>query len=374
VRAILSYVGRPVRVFREGGWERAAGWSGLRRFDMPGLGRRWASICETPDLDLLPQRFPVGRSALFLAGLELAPMHLGLTLLSWPVRWGLVASLVPLARLLRSVAGVLTVFGSDRGGMIVEASGADAQGRAIRARWALWAEAGAGPNTPPAPAAALIRALLEGREARRGAMVCVGLVTRDDILRELAGFPIQTRTDESHPADAVLYRRLLGNRFDVLPAAVRTVHGGRGPAVFSGRASARAGRSLPARMMRQLLGLPRSGRHDVTVTLVPDARGETWTRQFGRARFASRLVETQRMAVFEERFGPLRFAFGLRPDARGVVWQMVGWSVLGLPLPGALAPRMRARAEDVCGGYRFRVAVSHPWIGLLFAYRGVLVP
>ncbi len=144
IRAILSYVGRPVRVFRQGGWELAAGWSGLCRLDMPGLGRRWASICETPDLDLLPQRFPIARSALFLAGLELAPMHLGLTLLSLLVRGRIVTSLAPLARLLRFVAGVLTVFGSDRGGMIVEAWGVDAQGRAIRARWALWAEAGAG--------------------------------------------------------------------------------------------------------------------------------------------------------------------------------------------------------------------------------------
>ncbi|MEJ0069705.1 MAG: DUF4166 domain-containing protein [Pseudomonadota bacterium] len=205
-------------------------------------------------------------------------------------------------------------------------------------------------------------------------MACVGLLTRDDILRELAAFPIHTRRDESHPEDDVLFRRLLGNRFDALPAAVRTVHGGCGPAVFSGRAIVRAGRSLPARVMRHLLGLPRSGRHDVTVTLAPDARGETWTRRFGGARFTSRLVDTDRMAVFEERVGPLRVAFDLRPQARGVVWQMVGWRLLGLPLPRQLAPRMRARAEDVDGSYRFRVVVSHAWIGLLFAYRGMLVP
>ena len=57
----------------------------------------------------------------------------------------------------------------------------------------------------------------------------------------------------------------------------------------------------------------------------------------------------------------------------GVVWTLVGWGVLGLPLPKYLGPRVHARADDRDGGYRFSVAVLHPWVGLLFAYRGELV-
>lgn len=52
VEAILSYVGRPVRLFKNGTWRTASGWSGLRRLYMPGLGWRLVSLCETPDLDL----------------------------------------------------------------------------------------------------------------------------------------------------------------------------------------------------------------------------------------------------------------------------------------------------------------------------------
>jgi len=33
---------------------------------------------------------------------------------------------------------------------------------------------------------------------------------------------------------------------------------------------------------------------------------------------------------------------------------------------------MRARAQEEAGRYRFRVVVAHPWLGLLFAYRGLL--
>jgi hypothetical protein len=193
--AILSYAGKPLRVYRQSRWVEAAGWSGLRRLTMPGLGARWASICETPDLDLLKQRFDVADEALFLAGLDPPAMHLGLTLLSLLVRFRIVASLRPLARLLLSLAYPLTAFSSDRGGMVVLAEGVDAAGAPIRGRWALWAEKGSGPNTPAAPAAALVRKLLAGNGPPAGAYACTGLLSMIEIVRELDAFPIYWRID-----------------------------------------------------------------------------------------------------------------------------------------------------------------------------------
>ena len=137
IQSILSYVGQPVRVWLSGRWTTKPGWSGLRRLDMPGIGRRWASLCETPDLDL-PLRFPVRSNAVFLAGLELSVMHLGLSALSYLVRWGLVRSLAPIAGSLRMAADAISHFGTDRGGMTVEARGIDQNGRPVRARWSLW--------------------------------------------------------------------------------------------------------------------------------------------------------------------------------------------------------------------------------------------
>jgi len=77
VRSILSYAGRPVRVLLDGRWTTRPGWGLTVRRGMPGLGRRWQSLCETPDLDLVPRRFAVRRSVLFRAGLALSPLHLG---------------------------------------------------------------------------------------------------------------------------------------------------------------------------------------------------------------------------------------------------------------------------------------------------------
>jgi hypothetical protein len=374
VEAILSYVGRPVRAFRDGHWGLVPGWSASRRVDMPGLGARWASLCETPDLDLLPQQFTISREALFLAGLDPPVMHLGLALLGLLVRWRLIGSLRPAARMLRALSGPLSWFSSDRGGMIVQAQGLDAQGVPIRARWALWAEANSGPSTPAAPAAAWARKLLEGGGPPSGAYACAGLLSLEDIVGELGALPIRWRTDESHPDSPVLFRRLLGRRFAALPSAVQAVHGAAEPAVSSGRAVVRAGRSTPARLMCGLLGLPTTGHCDVEVRMSPDSGGETWTRRFGRSRFSSRLVGTRRLGVFEERFGLLRFRFELHPTSSGVIWAMTGWSLLGVKLPRALGPRVLARADQADGRYRFRVVVGHPWLGLLFAYRGDLRP
>ena len=73
--------GRPLRLWRGGEWRVARGWGSTVRERMPGLGLRWLSLVETPDLDLVPQRFAPERAAILRAGLELGVLHLGL--------WGL---------------------------------------------------------------------------------------------------------------------------------------------------------------------------------------------------------------------------------------------------------------------------------------------
>ena len=102
---------------------------------MPRLGRRWASLFDTPDLDLIPARLGVRRSAVFLAGLELPVLHLGLALAALPVRLGLLRSLLPFARLVRAISVPFGRLSTDRGGMVVRAGGRDASGDAVQTAW-----------------------------------------------------------------------------------------------------------------------------------------------------------------------------------------------------------------------------------------------
>jgi len=373
VEAILSYVGRPVRIFAGGAWRLRAGWSGPRRVYIPGLGRRWVSLCETPDLDVIPERYAVRREGLFLAGLEQGWTHLGLWLLGGLVRLGLVRSLVPLAEPLRRLAGVAAALGTDRGGMVVEVEGQGADGEPRRARWSLVAEAGSGPNVPVAAAAAVLRGLADGHVVARGAQACVGLLDLDAIVGELDGLPIRTEALGVADAEPVLFRRVLGDRFARLPAEVRRIHGQPGLQLIVGRGRARGARNLVARLGRAVLRLPSPGAYpDLSVAVAPRGDGEAWTRAFGAGAFTSNLRPGREVGQFDERFGPLRFTFETEPYATGFRWRFVGARLGPVPLPRPLCPRIRARAFEAEGTYRFSVAVAVPVAGLLFAYAGRL--
>ena len=185
VEAILSYVGKPVRVFRGGEWRDRPGWALQGRIDLGAAGKRWASVCDTPEQELLVERYRPTRTAEFVAGLELPVLHLGLWLLSLPVRWGWIVSLRPAAGALLWMARQLCPLGSDRGAMIVEASGVGQDGQPATAKWTLDATANLGPYVPVVPALALIRRLRDGWKPEPGAYPCSGFLTLDELGRLL---------------------------------------------------------------------------------------------------------------------------------------------------------------------------------------------
>ncbi len=177
VQAILSYVGHPVRVWRAGRWTDVAGWGQLHRWAIPGVGARWASVCDTPEQDLLVEHYRPRESAEFFAGMELSILHLGLALLALPVRRGWIASLRPASRPLLAIAKWLLPFGSDIGAMDIRIDGRDADGETREARWTLRADGNRGPYVPTLAALAMLRRFRDGMLPPAGARACVGLLT-----------------------------------------------------------------------------------------------------------------------------------------------------------------------------------------------------
>jgi hypothetical protein len=180
VEAILSYVGRPVRLFSGGEWREEPGWALAGQVDCGAPGRRWASRCDTPEQDLLVARYRPTESAEFVAGLELPILHLGLWLLSFPVRWGWIGSLRPAAGVLLAIAKALRPFGSDHGAMIVEVRGADGHGEPATAKWLLDAAGNVGPYVPVLAATLLIQRMARGWRPEHGAYPCSGLISLDE--------------------------------------------------------------------------------------------------------------------------------------------------------------------------------------------------
>lgn len=375
VEAILAYAGKPVRVWLGGSWTMRPGWGELVRRDMPGLGRRWLSLCETPDLDLLPARYPSARKALFRAGLELSFLHLGLWMLTVPVRLGLIHSLQPQARILQTMASWFETFGTDRGGMSVEASGKDRDGCSIRAVWSLVAEAGDGPNIPVLPALALIRGLLSGRISAMGAMIASDILSLEEIEREFSRFQVKVRRAFSWSEGDNLFAKTLGPDIMRLPAVVREVHTN-APLHLAGQAVIDGAQNKIANIIARLFGFPPAA-PDETADILLKRQGdkEIWIRRFGRQDFRSTLTPSAVPRRVYERFGPFSFELEMTPDESGYALEIVSWRMGPVQLPMRLAPRTPARAfVDAQGRYSFDVTIALPLIGRLVRYRGWLLP
>lgn len=188
-QGILTYVGRVLKPFA--GHTSAYGWQDVYRQEYPGLGKRWMANCDIPDLDLLPARYNIP-SIQFSAGLELAPLHLGLWALSWLVRLGAPLHLSRYAARLLAASNWFDRFGSADGGMHVILRGHKADGTAHERSWFIVARDGDGPQIPCVPAIILARKLASGEELPTGAQACVGMVTLDEYLAELSPFAVTT--------------------------------------------------------------------------------------------------------------------------------------------------------------------------------------
>ena len=193
-QSFLSTLGRPYAGPRKAAGTRFHGWQGLERRRLPGLGARFLGLCDVPDLDLFPERYPGLTDVKVYAALEVGAFHLGLWGLSWLARGGLVRRPERLAGLLLGIRRRVPFLRSDRGGMVLTLEGRDADGRAKRVTWHLVAGSGHGPYIPATPAVLLAKRLLRGEMTARGAMPCLGLFTLDEFLAEIGDLDIAVGT------------------------------------------------------------------------------------------------------------------------------------------------------------------------------------
>jgi len=187
--AILGYVGKSLRPCA--GYPHRHGWQDLHRQRYPDLGQRWMANCDVPDLDLLPPRYGISRVR-FSAGMELAPLHVGLWGLSWLVRAGLPIKLDRFAQPMLAISNLLNGFGSADGGMHVLIEGRGQDGQPLSTGWFIVAKNGHGPYIPAVPSVVLATQLVTGALELRGAHPCVGLVSLEDYLAVLQHLDVST--------------------------------------------------------------------------------------------------------------------------------------------------------------------------------------
>ena len=378
VEAVMGQAGKPLPVQRAGAWTTVPGWGDLHcrtiRTDRTrSLGKRWLSVCDAPDLVLLPKLYPTLKSIEFFAGLELTLLHIGLWLLSLLVRVRLLKSLLPLAGPLRRIADRLQWMGSDRGGMLVDVDGLNAAGAPASYRWRLIAEDGEGPFIPAAPAVALVRRLARGNTLRAGAYPCLGILSVAEILSVVEHLSVFVAARTKQRGN--LFDLAMGQDFRALPEPIRAIHDRGRRFSASGRCDVDHGANPVARLIGALFRLPRAGRDlPLTVTFIARGKAETWERNFGGHIMRSHLRPDRVPGQIVERFGPVAFAIRLRWHGARLRYEMMGGRFLGIPLPRALLPRSEAFERVENGEFRFDVRLSLPLVGLLAHYRGWLKP
>jgi hypothetical protein len=175
--------------------------------------------------------------------------------------------------------------------------------------------------------------------------------------------------------DEPLYRRILGDAFEDLPAQIQAIHDDTKARCWAGEARVQRGAGLLSRVVGRLFGFPpRSDKIPVRAQFDPAGDGEKWMRTFGNRSFHS--VQKQGFGknghLLMERFGPVEVALALVVQDDRLYLIPRRWSVFGLPLPKFLLPSGASFEAEVDGRFQFDVEISAPVVGLIASYQGRL--
>jgi Domain of unknown function (DUF4166)/Saccharopine dehydrogenase NADP binding domain len=370
--AILSYVGRPISLWRGGRWRAFWGWDLLRDYRFSVTGRqalnRLTALSDVPDHSVIPNTHRDRPATVFRAGPEFRFQVLALWLLSHAVRWGWISSLSKMSGWLRYLQTPTNALGSDRSGMLVEVKGFVGDHGIVR-RWTLIAEDGDGPEIPTLAARLLARMIVD-KQLPVGAYDASSLLSLAQFSPLFEPLAIYHETVQSDYIP--LYRRVMGADFDALPPIVKKMHNIVGNAGALGSARVTRGTSTIASLICAIMGFPPAGDSPLHVTFDEHLGRETWTRDFNGKCFKSILAQSG--GKLTESFGPLTFKFNLTPENQSLNMHLLGWTAFGVTMPLWLAPTTKARewadGDDFC----FDVAIDLPFIGRVVRYEGRLKP
>lgn len=183
---VLSYCGKPVRIWRGGQWAQEPGWAAPERVEFKRLRPRIGALCDIPDLELFPERYGVRDRVMFRAALEVAATQRAFAVLAALRGKGLLKRPERLAGFLDRISGVFDPLGTPLGGMVVRVEGLDQAGRSARRAWHIAADNDDGPEIPCMATILLARKLAAGDAMSAGAFTAAGLLSLDEFEPEFA--------------------------------------------------------------------------------------------------------------------------------------------------------------------------------------------
>jgi hypothetical protein len=380
IRAVAGYAGQKVSVRRQGEDSIAYALTETRRYTIapPGcvpLNSIEFSLVDVPDLQLLTDLWPEVQSVWMGVAPVPAVLHRMLRWLARSVRYGVLPSLEPFARIFFHSVNFLR-WGEHRGGMFVEIEGRETNGRSIKRSWHLVAEGDDGPFIPSMAIEAIIRNWVNGQKPSAGARAALEELEVSDYEKLFSKRQIFTATRWLEAAAGrCLYERLLGEAWHTLPKTLKALHSASPRLQMGGKATVTRGTGVLARAVARIFDFPHAADSvDVTVTFHHTNESEFWNRNFGGQTFSSIQYEGQGryQSLLCEQFGPFVFGMALVRDSNRVRFVVRRWSIFAIPLPRRLAPTGDSFEFEEEGVFRFHVEVRSPIAGLIVRYAGYL--
>jgi len=379
IKAIAAYAGQKVVLKRNGIISYGYGLTEVMRYTISPPGRMPLhnirfSLVDVPDLQLLPDIWPQLDSIWMGAGPVPEVLHRMLNALSWLVRWRLLPSLTPFARLFFHAINILR-WGEHRGGMFVEITGIQ-NGNRQTSSWHLLAEGKDGPYIPCMAIQAIVLQILTGDFPIAGARAASKDLELEDY--EALFMERSIYTGERHHREYVepyILQAILGSAWAQLPSPVQKLHSVDTFLQASGVATVVRGTNWLASLVAKVFRFPGPGQNiSIKVDIERSSKGEKWTRTFGTRSFTSHLSLGKGLSerLMVERFGPFSFGLALVQDAGKLRFVVRRWSLWKFSLPNFLVPFGDSYEFENNGRFNFHVEIGLPLIGLVVRYSGWL--
>ena len=166
------------------------------------------------------------------------------------------------------------------------------------------------------------------------------------------------------------YRNLLGDSWDRLAPGVRV--GLTSPLRAEGVMVVGRAQGLFSALFGALIPLPKSGPSVHCLLDVLDHQDYVlWKRRFGSMTFTTR--QWVRNGLLIESAGLFRLVLRVREVDGAVEIDQVGLRLLGIPVPRAISPTVRALISgQTNSSWRVAVTIGHVWFGDVCRYRGIM--
>jgi len=374
-KAVLSYLGKPLKVFRGGEWAEETGFSRQHKktviIDGETPIKRQFGLCDAPDLLLFPDLFTDVDTVRFHGSTELAVIHNTLRFLAWVQNRGIIKNLQKHARLFAWGGTQLGRFASERGCMYMELKGEDKTGNPVRQQWNLIASNGDGPYIPILAAEILVKRWLKNAP-HHGARSAAGEINLTEFERAFRDLSIVSAF-ESPISATPLFKSALGENFEDLAPAVHRGHDVTSFKTLRGIVDTKRGSNPVAILVAACFGFPRT-RTGTPIEVTMDVQGnkEIWIRKIDKSTFKSVFSDAGKPGHVNEMFGPVKFKIHLVPESGKLHYNIVSARFFGIPIPGLLMPESVTHERQEGDAFHFDVDISLPFIGPLIKYTGSL--